>query len=112
MWRITKDLINRKRQDDSDLRRSPDWKAHAKKTTHAFQLRDAGDEVYFEGVSTDCVSDDAFEPLEGLGHEYGCTSIWYKNADGVWEMLEPNRHRQPRQRSAQFDLVRAIMSLL
>ena len=87
MWMITTDLINRQFHDHLDLRRSPDWNASAAKTAYAFQLRDDDDEVYFEGVSTDCDSEAAFEPLSGIGYEYGCTSIWYRNPDGINEML-------------------------
>lgn len=87
MWAITKDLINTQSGDHADLRRSADWDADKARTTFEFQLRDDDDEVYFEGVSTDCDSEDAFEPLDGIGQEYGCTTIWYKDAKGAWEVL-------------------------
>lgn len=69
------------------MRRSPDGNAEKAKTAYAFQLRDDDDKVYFVGVSTNNDSEAAFRPLCVIGYEYGCTSIWYKNEEGAWEML-------------------------
>ena len=87
MWVITKDLINARCGDRLDLRTSRDWDEGKAGTTYPFQLRDDDDEPYFEGVSTDCDSETAFEPLDCVGTEYGCTTIWYKDASGGWELL-------------------------
>lgn len=87
MWAITRDIINPKCGDQPNLRRSGDWNDDKLTTAFSFQLRDDDDEPYFEGVSTDCSSEEAFAPLDDFGAAYGCTSIWYQNERGAWEQL-------------------------
>lgn len=64
--------------------------ADKKKDTmiHSFRLLDDDGVIYAYGVSDDCDSEDAFEPLDYYEGDYGCTSIEYKNKDnGKYEVL-------------------------
>ena len=52
--------------------------------TRRFRLLDGDREVYFEGVSDDAETEDAFAPLDDFGEGYaGCASIEYFER-GVW----------------------------
>lgn len=55
---------------------------------HDFRLLDGDDIVYAYGVSDDCDSEDAFEPLDYYRNDYGLVSIQYKNnSTGKYEYL-------------------------
>lgn len=86
MWAITKDIINPSCGDAPVLAHSRTWR-ETRQTTFPFQLRDDDGEVYFEGVSMDSTSEAAFAPLDDFGAAYGCTSIWYQDGHGDWEVL-------------------------
>lgn len=57
------------------------------KCTKEFRVCDDDDDVYFWGLSTTDDDERAFEPLDIVGVNYGCTYIEYKDADGIWEIL-------------------------
>lgn len=82
MWLITKDLL----PDGKCVGVSSRDYGEAKGAclTHRFRLLDGDREVYFEGVSDDAESEDAFAPLDDFGEGYaGCASIEYFER-GVW----------------------------
>ena len=87
MWTITKDIINPSCGDKPVLAHSSNWREEKCATAFPFQLRDDDGELYFEGLSTDDSSERAFVPLDEFGAAYGCTTIWYQDAKGVWEQL-------------------------
>lgn len=93
MWKTTKNIIDNK-EDSCRQYYSEDWSEERAKTAekrgklYKFRLADDDGEIYFYGVSTDCISEAAFRPLDELGMPgYGCTSIEYKNESGHWELL-------------------------
>lgn len=57
------------------------------KCNKKFRVCDDDGTIYFWGVATTDDDDRAFQPLDNLGADYGCTYIEYKNCDGEWEML-------------------------
>ena len=85
MWLITKDLL-----DDSDSVgvSSRDYEDEKRaQLTNRFRLLDGDREVYFEGISDDGESEDAFAPLDDFGEGYaGCAFIEYFER-GVWTQL-------------------------
>lgn len=63
-------------------------KEEKKKYPYAFKLYDDDGELYFKGYSNDDESERAFAPLDGIGHSYGCTEIFYRNRNtGKFESL-------------------------
>jgi hypothetical protein len=56
---------------------------------HPFRLLDDDREVYFEGHSDDCETEEgAFAPLDDFGEpDSGCTIIQYKDKNGEWADL-------------------------
>jgi len=75
MWKITKNIIDL----NEDHQVSHDHKEGAD-LPHHFRLFDDDGELYFEGVSDDDSSEDAFSPLDEYAMpSYGCTEIQYLN---------------------------------
>jgi hypothetical protein len=54
---------------------------------YAFRLYDDDGNLYFSGWSNDRDSEAAFEPLDDIQEDYGCTYIQYLQDDGEWETL-------------------------
>lgn len=55
---------------------------------HKFRLLDDDEEIYAYGISDDCDSENAFEPLDWYEADYGVTGIQYKNEKtGKYEYL-------------------------
>jgi len=85
MWKITKNNI------DNFLPESPDFINGRRickdtKKVRKFKMSDDDGNVYFEGVSSDWKTCEAFAPLYDYGRAFGCTDIYYKN-NGRWEVL-------------------------
>lgn len=57
--------------------------------TEKFKMYDDDGELYYEGVSDDCMTEGAFAPLDDFGQPNdGCTSIHYLNKkSGRYETL-------------------------
>lgn len=85
MWIITHDILENGKNVDIH---SCDYDENMKnKLIHRFRLLDGDNEVYYEGVSDDCDSENAFAPLDDFGEGYaGCTEIQYHQS-GIWETL-------------------------
>lgn len=85
MWRITKDVIGHGEMVGvSSFDCSKENTAELK---HPFRLLDGDRIVYYEGVSDDCESGDAFAPLDDFGEGYaGCGFIEYLESSG-WKQL-------------------------
>jgi len=85
MWTITQDIID-------DGKKSGTCSCNFEKSksallNHRFRLLDDDGEVYYEGVSDDCASQRAFDPLDDFGSGYaGCTEIHYFS-DDKWNPL-------------------------
>ena len=82
MWIITNDFTS----DGKCLGvSSRDYEVEKRaRLTRRFRLLDGDREVYFEGVSDDAETEDAFAPLDDFGEGYaGCASIEYFER-GVW----------------------------
>lgn len=62
--------------------------AYAEPLTTKFRLLDDDGEIYFEGLCGDLNTDadNAFDPLDCLGVDYGCTTLQYLE-NGEWETL-------------------------
>jgi hypothetical protein len=84
MWTITKDLTDGKKLGT----RSCDFdEAKTVLLRHRFRLLDDDGEVYYEGLSDDCNSQQAFAPLDDFGRGYaGCTEVQYFQS-GRWDPL-------------------------
>jgi hypothetical protein len=55
---------------------------------HKFRLLDDDGIIYAYGQCSSCDDDDAFDPLDTTGVDYGCTEIQYKNPETKkWETL-------------------------
>lgn len=53
-----------------------------------FRMEDDDRNLVYEGRYLGDDSEDMFGPLDDFGKpNFGCTSIWYRNADGKWEEL-------------------------
>ena len=85
MWIITHDILEHGKKIDI---RSRDYDESTKDMLiHRFRLLDGDSEVYYEGLSDDCDSEDAFGPLDEFGEgNAGCTEIQYQQR-GHWEIL-------------------------
>lgn len=85
MWTITKDLIDDGKKVGTSSCNFDE--AQAALLKHRFRLFDDDGEIYYEGLSDDCESEQAFAPLDDFGQGYaGCTEIDYF-ANGVWRQL-------------------------
>jgi hypothetical protein len=85
MWIITHDILEHGKNVDI---RSCDYDESVKDTLiHRFRLLDGDSEVYYEGLSDDCDSENAFAPLDDFGEgNAGCTEIQYHQR-GIWVTL-------------------------
>lgn len=85
MWKITHDILENGKNVDI---RSCDYDEVEKdKLIHRFRLLDGDGEVYYEGLSDDCDSENAFAPLDDFGEGHaGCTEIQYL-LNGIWLTL-------------------------
>jgi hypothetical protein len=84
MWIITKDII-----DGGNCERTCSRDYDGSELSFPFRMFDDDDNLYYEGLSDDNDSEEAFAPLDdfGMGNA-GCTSIQYKNLkSGLWETL-------------------------
>jgi hypothetical protein len=52
-----------------------------------FQLFDDDGNLYYEGRSTTCDDEAAFDPLDWAEADSGCTYIEYQQPNGKWEQL-------------------------
>lgn len=90
MWKITKNIIDGK---GSPVFASADWNEKKSKQLAAkgkmfkFRMGDGDEKIYYYGISTDCDSEAAFDPLDDFGAASGCTYIEYQNKEGLWELL-------------------------
>lgn len=83
MWKITYDCTEKKFVDIF----GPGCSKNTSGLIYPFRLLDDDGEVYYEGLSTDCDSDRAFDPLDDYGTpNAGCTEIQYKRG-GAWVTL-------------------------
>ena len=85
MWIITHDILENGKNVDI---RSRDYDESVKDSLiHRFCLLDGDSEVYYEGLSDDCDSENAFAPLDDFGEgNAGCIEIQYYRS-GIWEAL-------------------------
>lgn len=85
MWLITKDFLENGKDVGISSR---DYDESVKeKLIHRFRLLDGDSEVYYEGLSDDCDSENAFAPLDDFGEGHaGCTVIQYQQCD-IWNTL-------------------------
>jgi hypothetical protein len=85
MWIITHDILEDGKNVDVC---SCNYDESVKdKLIHRFRLLGGDGEVYYEGLSDDCDSKNAFAPLDNFGEgNAGCTEIQYicKN---IWKTL-------------------------
>lgn len=59
-----------------------------KKCNKRFRVLDDDGEIYFWGYSTTNNDERAFQPLDEIGIDYGCTIIEYYNSETkMWEEL-------------------------
>lgn len=85
MWIITHDFIDQGKNDGIG---SCDFDESKKDSlVYRFRLLDGDGEVYYEGISDDSDSEEAFAPLDDFGEGYaGCAEIQYCRT-GIWETL-------------------------
>jgi hypothetical protein len=85
MWIISHDILEHGKKIDV---RSRDYDESVKDNLiHRFRLLDGDGEVYYEGLSDDCDSENAFAPLDDFGEDNaGCTEIQYHQR-GIWVTL-------------------------
>lgn len=85
MWIITHDILEHGKKIDI---RSHDYDESLKESLiYRFRLLDGDGEIYYEGLSDDCDSENAFAPMDDFGEgNAGCTEIQYLQGD-VWEIL-------------------------
>lgn len=85
MWIITNDILENGKNVDI---RSCDYDVSMKdEMIYRFRLLDVDGEVYYEGLSDDCDSQNAFAPLDDFGEGHaGCTEIQYQQS-GIWKTL-------------------------
>ena len=70
--------------EESDKR----FKRLKEKCNKKFRVCDDDGIWYFKGLSTSNNDDSAFDPLDTVGIDYGCTYIEYwNNNKKIWEML-------------------------
>ncbi len=86
-WKITKDHISEPEWGSEVGKHSPDFKDDMS-PLYKFKLYDDDRVLYFEGVSTSCDDEAAFEPLDYYMADAGCTSIvYYNEKTAKWEEL-------------------------
>jgi len=85
MWTITRDFIEKPGAVGTCSADFEDAKTSSLK--HRFRLLDGDGELYYEGRSDDCDSQQAFAPLDDFGVGFaGCTEIRYLE-HGRWESV-------------------------
>ena len=85
MWIITKDLVDGGKSVGVSSKDYEETKAAL--LTEQFRLLDGDKHVYYEGLSNDASSEEAFAPLDDFGQGFsGCTSVEYLEHD-VWRPL-------------------------
>ena len=89
MWMITKDYISISSPAEGvgmyDIAKSSSQ--NVEEMPYKFKLYDDDGELYFEGISSDRESEDAFDPLDWAQADSGCTEIRYLQDNGKWETL-------------------------
>jgi hypothetical protein len=85
MWTITNDMLEEGKKVGTS---SCDYdKTKTFLLPRRFRMLDDDGEIYYEGVSDDCDSERAFEPLDDFGEGYaGCTQIHYFDGQS-WKQL-------------------------
>ena len=82
---IIEDLIN---SADNDKEVSTETPTYFFSLGHKFRLLDDDGVIYFIGYCITDMDEEAFNPLDGIGASYGCTSIQYlKPGTDEWETL-------------------------
>jgi hypothetical protein len=86
-WIITKDVIDNGERNGTFGPRGADKPKPGQGTK--FRVKDDDGEIYAYGWFVgDADSEEAFSPLDDFAEPYwGCTTIEYKNTDGVYEIL-------------------------
>lgn len=85
MWIITHDILDNRKKVNINSRDYDECMRN--KLTHRFRLLDGDGEVYYEGLSDDCDSENAFAPLDDFGGGCaGCTEIQYLRTN-IWKSL-------------------------
>ncbi len=82
MYKITHNIIDCSEKETMS-------KAEKAKMPYAFKLYDDDGELYFKGYSSSHATESAFDPLDGIGADYGCTYIEYRRngKSGPWDTL-------------------------
>jgi len=88
MWLITKDFFPVPGTKSRVGFSSPGYSEEKRdQLIYQFRMLDDDKNVYYAGLSSDCESESAFNPLDDLGMpDAGCTEIQYMRA-GKWETL-------------------------
>ena len=89
MWIITQDFLTPANEEGCAVGScSVDFEpSQRERLHHQFRLHDDDGELYYEGLSDDADSENAFDPLDDFGIGYaGCTEIRYLR-NGNWESL-------------------------
>ncbi|MDB5384737.1 MAG: hypothetical protein JWM11_383 [Planctomycetaceae bacterium] len=89
MWIITHDFLTPENEDDCAVGLSScDFEDSKRESLqYQFRLLDDDGELYYEGLTDDANSENAFDPLDDFGLGYaGCTEIRYLR-NGKWESL-------------------------
>jgi len=85
MWIITHDILENGK--NIDIRSCDYYESMKDKLIHRFRLLDGDGGAYYEGLSDDCDSENAFAPLDDFGEgNAGCTEIQYQQR-GIWVTL-------------------------
>lgn len=85
MWIITHDFVDDGSKSGAASVNYDEAKAGLLK--HRFRLLDDDGEIYYEGLSDDCVSQRAFAPLDDFGKGYaGCTEVHYFDGQS-WKQI-------------------------
>lgn len=91
MWKITRDYLAERYDDEPCKPQSCDWNEEKSKDIelYKFRLLDDDGEIYCAGVCDTCDDEEAFAPLDDYGMgSLGCTTIQYKDTvTGKYETL-------------------------
>ena len=88
-WIITRDHVNNGASVDVSGPRgtsAADF-VNARKEGEVFRLLDDDGIAYLRGKIWEGPEASGFEPLDDYGRAFGCTSIEYAGADGLWNTL-------------------------
>lgn len=89
MWIITKDHCKNEYdpRDHTGTQSVNFEEVKAVSLVHRFRMYDDDDILYYEGLSDNCETEKAFDPLDNFGKpNVGCTSIFYLRGE-KWEEL-------------------------